>query len=100
MSDFDQSELLAGRIRDVLKKDCPAFVYEPSPGGAVWHKCNCSVLLGSCTCVWHRTSECAIGKWPQLDFIDIKQGEDRVKADKMGQKVKEAIKSFGGKVNE
>jgi len=100
MNRFGRGEIIAERMKNILKKDCPAFVYEASPGGAVWHKCNCSVLLGSCVCIWHIKSECPMGEWPQLDFVDIKKGEDRIKMDIMTKKVKEAIKGFGGKVNE
>jgi len=71
---------LQAKIRNILMKDCPAFNYQPSWGGAVWHKCGCYIYSGpkefskhdaepSCICVWRLTDTCSQGTWPQLAFV-------------------------------
>ncbi len=75
--EFEKSEHLAlhlaFEIAEFLKKNCPAFKFEPSgspygKAGAVWHGCNCAVLGSSCICVWHSTNKCQEGEW-NMPFV-------------------------------
>lgn len=64
------NEGMAERIKNVLVKVCPAFVWTDE-GTAVWHGCKCMAEVSApCMCVWHTTSICLAGQWPQLKFID------------------------------
>ena len=81
------------RIRDILMKVCPAFVHEPSPGGAVWHKCKCTAYPDSCVCVWHVKSKCPAGDWPQLSWLNVKLEENAKAAAIMAEKAVNACKS-------
>lgn len=79
------------KIKNILMKKCPSFVFYDSPGGAFWHKCHCidltlpKVLRGDwpegnvpydkedyahCDCVHLLKDECHRGKWSCLDFLN------------------------------
>lgn len=92
-------ESLAERIKDVLNKVCPAFVYT-GEGAALWHGCNCKAQSGiydsaACTCVWHLTSNCIAGHWEQLDFVDEFHRKNAVAANNELQKAKTVIQNTG-----
>lgn len=89
------NEKLAQRIKNVLIKTCPAFIYT-GEGASLWHGCNCKAQSGpygaaSCTCVWHLTSNCIAGHWNQLDFVDEFHRKNAVKANAELEKAKAAI---------
>ena len=61
---------LSVRIKSVLLGVCPAFVFT-GRGASLWHGCDCKAQRGGpCDCVWHTTSTCIAGTWPQLTFVD------------------------------
>jgi hypothetical protein len=86
-----ENERLAIRIRHILIKSCPSFLFE-GPSSVEWHGCYCEALGDSCICVWHLTSECPAGKWPQLSFVDDYFAKKSKKQAEMLSEAKQAIK--------
>ena len=89
------NERLAKQISDVLKKVCPAFEDRGSQS-AGWHGCFCKAQpspSSPCVCVWHLTSVCPAGKWPQLDFVDTIHGREKERAKAMLVQVQAAMEN-------
>lgn len=85
---YKKSECVAGKIRDILQRACPAARFEPSHS-ATWHGCFCAAQTGysvgspaHCDCVWHLTDTCLAGTWSELGFLNVeRERQSRVACD-------------------